>query len=40
MRSILVPKYQYRIHYEVRDTTISIVHIRHTARGPWYPLIQ
>ena len=40
IRSALVPRHQYRIHYEVRGPNILIVHIRHTARRPWVPWNQ
>jgi toxin ParE1/3/4 len=35
MRSKLVLRYPYRVHYLVEDGDIWIVHIRHTARRPW-----
>ncbi len=34
MRSKLVLRYPYRVHYLVEDGDIWIVHIRHTARRP------
>jgi plasmid stabilization system protein ParE len=35
LRSHLVTRYPYRIHYRVEDADILIVHIRHSARRPW-----
>jgi plasmid stabilization system protein ParE len=35
LRSRLVTRYPYRIHYRVEDADILIVHIRHSARRPW-----
>ena len=35
LRSLLVARYPYRIHYLVKDNDVWIVHIRHTARRPW-----
>jgi toxin ParE1/3/4 len=35
MRSKLVLRYPYRVHYLVEDGDIWIVHIRRTARRPW-----
>jgi toxin ParE1/3/4 len=34
LRSRLVSRYPYRIHYLVRGQDILILHIRHGARGP------
>ena len=34
LRSRLVTRYPYRIHYFVEDTNVWIVHIRHFARRP------
>lgn len=32
-------RYHYRIFYSVVDeTTVEIIHIRHTSRRPWVPL--
>ncbi len=33
LRSRLVSRYPYRIHYVVRDQDLLILHIRHGARG-------
>jgi plasmid stabilization system protein ParE len=35
LRSRLVPRYPYRIHYLVEDADVWIIHIRHPARRPW-----
>jgi toxin ParE1/3/4 len=35
LRSCLVPRYPYRVHYLPSGDEIVIVHIRHTARRPW-----
>ena len=35
LRSLLVPRYPYRVHYTLRGRDIWILHIRHTARRPW-----
>jgi plasmid stabilization system protein ParE len=35
MRSKLVTRYPYRVHYRINDGDVWIVHIRHTARHPW-----
>ena len=35
LRSRLVGRYPYRVHYLVEDAAVWIVHIRHTARRPW-----
>ena len=34
LRSRLVTRYPYRIHYFVEDANVWIVHIRHSARRP------
>jgi plasmid stabilization system protein ParE len=34
LRSRLVRRYPYRIHYFVQDADVWIVHIRHSARRP------
>ena len=34
LRSRLVMRYPYRIHYLVQDANVWIVHIRHSARRP------
>jgi plasmid stabilization system protein ParE len=34
LRSRLVARYPYRIHYRVEDADVWIVHIRHSARRP------
>jgi plasmid stabilization system protein ParE len=31
----IVPNYPYKIFYRVRDDSIDILHIRHSARRPW-----
>ncbi len=30
-----IGRYPYKIFYRVRDDTVEIIHIRHTARRPW-----
>jgi hypothetical protein len=35
MRSKLVLRYPYRVHYRVENSDIWIIHIRHTARRAW-----
>jgi toxin ParE1/3/4 len=35
LRSRLVARYPYRIHYRVENTDVWIIHIRHSARRPW-----
>jgi toxin ParE1/3/4 len=35
LRSRLVTRYPYRIHYFVEDADLWIIHIRHSARRPW-----
>jgi plasmid stabilization system protein ParE len=35
LRSRLVPRYLYRVHYALRDQEIVVLHIRHGARAPW-----
>src|SRR3954467_13960508 len=35
LRSRLVTKYPYRVHYFVEDADVWIIHIRHSARLPW-----
>jgi plasmid stabilization system protein ParE len=35
LRSRLVTRYPYRIHYRVEGAEVWIVHIRHSARRPW-----
>jgi toxin ParE1/3/4 len=37
LRSILVERYQYRIHYALSGDDLIVLHIRHTARQPWSP---
>jgi plasmid stabilization system protein ParE len=34
LRSRLVPRYPYRVHYLKRGPEILVLHIRHTARRP------
>jgi plasmid stabilization system protein ParE len=36
VRVALVLRYPYKIFYRVRPEAIEILHIRHTARRPWY----
>jgi hypothetical protein len=36
LRSRLVARYPYRIHYRVEDADVWIIHIRHSARRPWH----
>jgi plasmid stabilization system protein ParE len=35
LRSRLVTRYPYRIHYFVEGANVWVVHIRHSARSPW-----
>ena len=35
IRVKFVTRYPYKIFYRIRDETIEIIHIRHTARYPW-----
>ena len=35
LRSRLVARYPYRIHYRVEDADVWIIHIRHSARRAW-----
>ena len=35
MRSKLVSRYPYRVHYLIQENEIFVVHVRHTARRPW-----
>jgi toxin ParE1/3/4 len=35
LRSRLVRRYPYRIHYRIEGDDLWIVHIRHSARRPW-----
>ena len=35
LRSRLVSRYPYRVHYLLRDQEVLILHIRHAARAPW-----
>jgi toxin ParE1/3/4 len=35
LRSRLVARYPYRIHYRIEDADVWIIHIRHSARRPW-----
>jgi toxin ParE1/3/4 len=37
LRSRLVARYPYRIHYRVENADVWIIHIRHSARRPWNP---
>jgi plasmid stabilization system protein ParE len=37
LRSRLVARYPYRIHYRIEDADVWIIHIRHSARRPWNP---
>jgi toxin ParE1/3/4 len=36
LRSRLVARYPYRIHYRVEDADVWIIHVRHSARRPWH----
>jgi plasmid stabilization system protein ParE len=35
LRSRLVSRYPYRVHYMLHEGEVWIIHIRHTARRPW-----
>jgi plasmid stabilization system protein ParE len=35
LRSKLVSRYPYRLHYRLKGQELWVVHIRHTARRPW-----
>jgi plasmid stabilization system protein ParE len=35
VRAVLVLRYPYKIFYRVRNDSIEILHVRHTARRPW-----
>ena len=35
LRVKFIGRYPYKIFYRVRDDTVEIIHIRHTARRPW-----
>jgi len=35
LRSWLVSRYPYRVHYQLSEGEVWIVHIRHAARRPW-----
>jgi toxin ParE1/3/4 len=35
LRSRLVARYPYRVHYFVRDANVWVIHIRHSTRSPW-----
>ena len=35
LRSHLLGRYPYRIHYVVRDQELIVLHVRHGARKPW-----
>ena len=35
VRVVQVLRYPYKIFYRVREDTIDVLHIRHTARRPW-----
>jgi plasmid stabilization system protein ParE len=35
VRSRLVRRYPYRVHYRLRDGELVIIHVRHAARRPW-----
>ena len=37
LRSRLVTRYPYRIHYLAEDANVWIIHIRHSAWSPWRP---
>jgi toxin ParE1/3/4 len=36
LRSRLVTRYPYRVHYMIREKEIFIVHIRHSSRQSWH----
>ena len=36
LKSRLVSRYPYRVHYLLREKEIFVVHIRHTARQAWH----
>ncbi|MEZ5787999.1 MAG: type II toxin-antitoxin system RelE/ParE family toxin [Xanthobacteraceae bacterium] len=36
VRVIFVGDYPYKIFYRIRGSNIEILHIRHTARRPWF----
>jgi plasmid stabilization system protein ParE len=35
LRSRLVARYPYRVHYRLEDADVWTIHIRHSARRPW-----
>jgi plasmid stabilization system protein ParE len=35
VRVKFVGRYPYKIFYRVRDDSVEVLHIRHTARRPW-----
>jgi toxin ParE1/3/4 len=35
MRVVLLARYPFKIFYRVAGETVTILHIRHTARSPW-----
>jgi plasmid stabilization system protein ParE len=35
LRSKLILRYPYRIHYRVKRSGLEVVHIRHTSRREW-----
>ncbi|WP_167443150.1 type II toxin-antitoxin system RelE/ParE family toxin [Rhodopseudomonas pentothenatexigens] len=37
LRSCLVGRYPYRVHYSVENAEVWIIHIRHSARRPFDP---
>ncbi|WP_414534005.1 MULTISPECIES: type II toxin-antitoxin system RelE/ParE family toxin [unclassified Rhodopseudomonas] len=37
LRSCLVGRYPYRVHYSIENAEVWIIHIRHSARRPFDP---
>jgi plasmid stabilization system protein ParE len=35
LRSKLVRRYPYRVHYRLKGEVLWVIHIRHTSRRPW-----
>jgi plasmid stabilization system protein ParE len=40
VRVVLVFRYPYKIFYRTQENMVEILHIRHTARQPWFPQDQ
>lgn len=36
VRELTIIRYPYKIYYEVSDEEVWVLHIRHTARRPWF----